>query len=122
MMRNDLSSCRIALKGLCPRCGAATLFEGPGAPTRSCRACGLDFAAAQTSGRTGAFITLLIAAALAALALGLEKTVSLPLWLHALLWIPITIGAILFALRFVAAARLLDRYRNSGGDRSIPDR
>jgi len=102
-----------AAKGLCPRCGAKTLFQGLAAFAPQCRACGLDFRAFNVGDGPAAFLTLLVGALITALAIGLELAAGLPLWLHALLWFPLSIVAVIFSLRFAKGLLLALEYRNS---------
>ncbi len=89
-----------ALSGLCPRCGAKTLFTTPAALAEECRACGLDFHALERGGRFVGVVTMLLALMLIMAALGIDEWLRPPLWLSLLVWGPVTIGAVVFALRF----------------------
>jgi len=89
-----------ALSGLCPRCGAKTLFEGPAALAEECRACGLDLLALERGGRFVGVVTMLLALVLIMAALGLDEWLRPPLWLSLLVWAPVTVGSVVFALRF----------------------
>ena len=71
----------MAIKGLCPRCGAKTLFTGPIKFTSRCTACGLDFTAFNVGDGPAAFLTFLLGGLLVGLSLTLELTVEPPLWL-----------------------------------------
>ncbi|MDP8994726.1 MAG: DUF983 domain-containing protein [Pseudomonadota bacterium] len=103
---------RAALRGLCPRCGARTLFRGVATFAPHCRACGLDFAAFNVGDGPAAFLTLLIGAAVTALAIALELSLQPAWWVHVLLWPPLATIAVLFALRHAKAAMLVLEYRH----------
>lgn len=105
-----------AARGLCPRCGSKTLFQGPAAFTPRCRVCGLDFSAFNVGDGPAAFLTLIVGALITALAIGLELAVGLPLLVHALLWFPITIVAVIFSLRFAKGLLLALEYRSRAGE------
>ncbi len=105
-----------ALFGCCPRCGARTLFTGPVKFAERCRACALDFAKFNVGDGPAAFLTLIIGAALVGLALWLDASVRPPLWVHALIWIPLTVIAVLGGLRIAKALLLISEYRNSAGE------
>src|SRR5699024_900942 len=66
------SLARASLGGLCPRCSAATLFDGPLAIAPKCQACGLDFAAFNVGDGPAAFLILIVGAIIAAAAIALE--------------------------------------------------
>lgn len=102
----------VALKGLCPRCGSPTLFDGWVRFAPSCRVCGLDFTAFNVGDGPAAFLTLILGAIIVALAITLELTVHPPFWVHMILWIPLTAGAVVMALRVSKAALLALEYRN----------
>ena len=104
---------RAALFGLCPQCGAGTLFEGPVKFAPRCRACGLDFSRFNVGDGPAAFLTLIIGAVVVGLALWLEVAVHPPFWVHALLWIPFTVVAVLGGLRISKAWLLAAEYRNN---------
>jgi len=100
-----------ALRGECPRCGAATLFAGPVRFADRCRACGLDFSAYNVGDGPAAFLTLAIGALLCAAALTLHFTLHPPFWVHVLLWVPLTSAAVVLALRMLKAAMLIHEHR-----------
>ncbi|HEX8444419.1 MAG TPA: DUF983 domain-containing protein [Allosphingosinicella sp.] len=102
-----------ALKGLCPRCGAGTLFDGLARFAPRCRACRLDFSAFNVGDGPAAFLTLIVGAIITGLAIGLELGVNPPFWVHILLWVPITAVAVLGCLRFAKALLLAMEYRNN---------
>ena len=112
---------RAALFGLCPRCGAPGLFDGLVRFSARCRACGLDFAGFNVGDGPAAFLTLIIGALVTGLALWLEVTVHPPFWLHVLLWVPITAGAVVWGLRAGKAALLGAEYRRGAGEGRLRD-
>ncbi|MEO0062667.1 MAG: hypothetical protein RLZZ08_1227 [Pseudomonadota bacterium] len=105
-----------ALLGLCPRCGAKTLFGGLTEFAPRCRACGLDFAAFNVGDGPAAFLTMIIGALVVGLAVWLQLSVEPPWWVHALLWVPITVGGVIGGLRMAKAALLWSEYRQKAGE------
>lgn len=105
-----------ALFGCCPRCGARTLFEGPVKFAERCSACGLDLARFNVGDGPAAFLTLIIGAVITGLAIWLDQAVRPPFWVHILLWVPITVGAVLAGLRVSKALLLIAEYRNKAGE------
>lgn len=99
-----------ALHGLCPRCGAQTVFDGPAAFHPRCSACSYDFASREGGGRFAAMITLFCAALLTGLAMAIDEIARPPLWLQLLLWVPLTMAGVIFGVRFSKAALLALRY------------
>lgn len=104
------AAAQAALLGLCPRCGAKTLF-GRGASFASrCAACGLDYSAFNVGDGPAAFLTMIVGALVVVLALWLEFSFHPPVWVHALLWIPFTAAAVLYGLRLCKAWLLQAEY------------
>lgn len=101
-----------ALFGLCPRCGGKTLFARGVRFADRCSACELDYTTFNVGDGPAAFLTLLIGATITGLAIWLELTLRPPLWLHALLWVPITACAVVLGLRVAKAALLASEFRN----------
>ena len=101
-----------ALKGLCPRCGAPTLFAGAVRFAPTCRACRLDFSAFNVGDGPAAFLTLIVGALITGLAITLELSAEPPFWVHILLWVPLTLLAVGSSLRLAEGMLLLLEYRN----------
>ena len=109
-----------ALFGLCPACGAKSLFAGPVQFAARCRACGLDFSRYNVGDGPAAFLTLIVGALVVILALWLQLSIEPPWWVHVLLWVPLTTGATIGGLRMAKAALLhsehTSRAREATGD------
>jgi uncharacterized protein (DUF983 family) len=110
-----------ALFGLCPRCGARTLFCGVTRFAPRCPECGLDFSAFNVGDGPAAFLTLIIGALITALAIGLELTLHPPFWVHIILWVPITTLAVIRGLRAGKAALLAAEFRRQAGEGRLKD-
>ncbi len=100
------------LQGLCPRCGAKTLFAGFARFADCCQACRLDYAAFNVGDGPAAFLTLVIGALIVGLAIALQLSAHPPFWVHILLWVPLTAGAVLGALRIAKGMLIALEYRN----------
>jgi uncharacterized protein (DUF983 family) len=103
---------QVSLGGLCPRCGAKTLFAGFARFAATCRACQLDFSAFNVGDGPAAFLTLGIGALVTALAIALELAASPPWWLHVILWLPLSAALVLVSLRYSKGALLALEYRH----------
>ena len=112
----------VALKGLCPRCGQPPLFAGWVKFADRCKTCGLDFTRFNVGDGPAAFLTLILGAAVVAGAITLELTLHPPLWLHMLIWIPVTAAGVIWSLRVAKAALLAAEYRNAAREGRIDDR
>ncbi|MDZ3832887.1 MAG: DUF983 domain-containing protein [Sphingopyxis sp.] len=102
---------RAALFGLCPECGAPTLFDGPIKFSERCDACGLDYGRYNVGDGPAAFLTLIIGALLIICALFLDFAVQPPLWVHILLWVPLTAAAVVYGLRLGKGALLASEHQ-----------
>jgi uncharacterized protein (DUF983 family) len=107
---------KVAARGLCPRCGSATLFAGIAKFAPRCRVCGLDISSFNVGDGPAAFLTLIIGALVTALALWLELAVHPPFWVHVILWVPITTAAVIWGLRAGKAALLAAEYQRRAGE------
>jgi uncharacterized protein (DUF983 family) len=105
-----------ALFGLCPRCGARTLFDGVAQFAAHCRVCKLDFSSFNVGDGPAAFLTLIIGALITVLAISLELTWHPPFWVHVVLWVPLTAGAVIWGLRAGKAALLAAEYQRKAGE------
>jgi uncharacterized protein (DUF983 family) len=105
-----------ALFGCCPRCGERTLFDGVVKFAPRCSACRLDYERFNVGDGPAAFLTLIIGALITGLAIWLDAAVRPPFWVHILLWVPLTIGAVLGGLRVSKALLLIAEYRNKAGE------
>ncbi|MFN3946263.1 MAG: DUF983 domain-containing protein [Allosphingosinicella sp.] len=109
---SEPSAVQSSLRGLCPRCGAVTLFDGIATFAPKCRACGLDYSSFNVGDGPAAFLTLLVGGLITGLAIAFELMVTPPFWLHILLWVPLTAAAVIFALRYAKAGLLVLEYKN----------
>ncbi|HVR91365.1 MAG TPA: DUF983 domain-containing protein [Novosphingobium sp.] len=105
-----------ALFGLCPQCGDRTLFDGVATFAPKCRVCGLDFARFNVGDGPAAFLTLIIGALIVALAIWVEVKFEPPFWVHIVLWVPLTAGAVVWGLRAAKGALLAAEYQRDAGD------
>jgi uncharacterized protein (DUF983 family) len=110
------------LQGLCPRCGARTLYKGLATFAPSCRACGLDYAAFNVGDGPAAFLVLIVGGILTGLAIVLELGAGPPFWVHVLLWVPLGAMLVIGSLRVAKGVLLALEYRHKGREGKITDR
>jgi uncharacterized protein (DUF983 family) len=110
------------LGGLCPRCGAKTLYAGLLSFAPSCPACGLDFSTFNVGDGPAAFLTTIIGTLVCIAAISLALSVEPPWWVHVLLWVPITTVAVIGSLRLTKAMLLALEYRNAAREGRIDPR
>ena len=102
-----------ALSGLCPRCGARTLFVAPAALADECTDCGLDIINLQRGGRFVGVLTALLALVLILAALSVDEWLRPPLWASFLFWGPVTVGSVIFGLRLYKTMWVYHQYEES---------
>ncbi len=111
---------KAALFGLCPRCHARSLFQSNNILSvpfaDHCSACGFDFSASNVGDGPAALLMIPVAAIIIALAMWLHNIVTLPFWVHVLIWVPATTLLTLASIRIVKAALLILEYRRSAGE------
>ena len=82
------------------------------------------FGALPARRKTGpaAFLTLILGGIVTVLAIWLDLKVGPPWWVHALLWIPLTIGGVVGSLRLAKGMLLALEYRNAAREGKIDPR
>ena len=108
-----------ALFGLCPDCGAKTLFSGPVRFSDRCDQCGLDYAAFNVGDGPAALLTMAIGALIIVAAINLEIAFHPPFWVHALIWVPVTVIMVVLSLRVAKGALLIAEHRNKAKEGAL---
>jgi uncharacterized protein (DUF983 family) len=111
----------VALRGLCPRCGARTLFAGLATFAPKCRACGLDYSSFNVGDGPAAFLIFIVGGIVVALAIWVELAFSPPFWVHILLWLPLAAAMTIGLLRLSKALLLALEYRHRAREGRIAD-
>ena len=104
------------LKGRCPRCGQGKLFSGFLTVAPRCDVCGLDYSFADSGDGPAMFVMLIIGFVVVGLALWMEVTLNPPLWLHFMLWIPLTMVLCLPPLRLIKGVLITLQYGNKAAE------
>ncbi len=107
---------RAALFGLCPECGAKTLFLGPARFAERCGNCGLDYGSFNVGDGPAALLTMVIGALVIVLALMVDSIFRPPFWLHVIIWVPFTAAMTVVSLRVAKGALLASEHRNRAGE------
>jgi uncharacterized protein (DUF983 family) len=110
--RVSVSPFAAGLGGRCPRCGKGPLFKGFIALATSCSACGLDYSFADSGDGPAVFIALIGGFIVLGAALWTEIVYEPPLWLHMVLFLPLTIIVCLGLLRPFKGVLIALQYRN----------
>jgi len=104
------SSVNVALRGVCPRCGAGKLFSGMLDVVPSCDRCGLDLRGIDTGDGPAVFVILGLGAIVMLLVFWVEFRFEPPWWLHILLWVPFTFFGAVWLLRILKAWLIAQQY------------
>ena len=116
MAAEDRSSLRVpilrGLAGRCPRCGKGHLFAGFLTLKPRCESCGLDFSFADAADGPAFFVMFFSGFVVAGSALAVEALYSPPLWVHAVLWIPLILITTLLPLRPVKGLLIALQYHH----------
>jgi uncharacterized protein (DUF983 family) len=97
--------------GRCPRCGRGRLFVRYLTVAERCDVCGLSFAGHDAGDGPAVFGIFILGFGIIGLAGVLEYLASPPLWLHALIWIPLTIAGAIVLLRPLKGLTIGIQYR-----------
>ncbi|MFN3131367.1 DUF983 domain-containing protein [Roseibium sp.] len=90
------------LSGACPRCGQGKLFDGFLSVKGSCSTCGLDYSFADSGDGPAVFVIMIVGFIVVGLVLFVELSFQPPVWIHLILWLPLTVvlaGGILRPLK-----------------------
>lgn len=104
------------LRGRCPRCGEGRLFSGFLTVGQNCSNCRLDYSFADAGDGPAVFVILIIGFVVVGLALWMEVTLNPPLWLHFILWIPLTLVLCLGGLRLIKGVLVTLQYSNKAAE------
>jgi uncharacterized protein (DUF983 family) len=90
-----------------------------GSLAKRCGVCELDYTFADAGDGPAVFVILIIGFVVVGLALWMEVSYAPPLWLHFLLWIPLTVVLCLLALRLIKGVLIALQYRNKAAEGRI---
>ena len=110
---------KVGLQGCCPRCGRGELFDGFLKIRPRCSACGLDYAFADAGDGPAVFVMLIVGFLIMGLALWFDSVFAPPVWLHALIWLPLTVIIALVLLRKLKGIMVALQYRNNASEGKI---
>lgn len=104
------------LYGRCPRCGKGRLFVGFIGLAPRCSACGLDYSFADSGDGPAVFIALIGGFIVLGAALWTEIVYEPPIWVHMVLFLPLTIVVCLGLLRPFKGVLIALQYRNKAAE------
>jgi len=99
------------IAGRCPRCGKGKVFKSGLLPNDKCTACDLDLKFAEVGDGPAVLVILLLGPIIMMMALLLENTFSPPVWVHIVVWIPVTIVLSFLGLRAMKGIMIVMQYK-----------
>ncbi|MDO8902835.1 MAG: DUF983 domain-containing protein [Phenylobacterium sp.] len=109
------------LTGRCPNCGEGPLFEGFLKVATRCAACGYDLAKADSGDGPAVFVILIAGFVVAFAALYVELAFTPPIWLHLILWLPLTVIFSIGLLRPLKGLMLAAQFSNRAAEARSDD-
>jgi uncharacterized protein (DUF983 family) len=105
--------------GRCPRCGEATIFAGFLQLTDRCEACGLELAPFNAADGPAFFAMSFVGIVVGFAALLVEVAYAPPVWVHALIWLPVILILCLGLLRPIKGVMVALQYRHNARDSHV---
>lgn len=100
----------------CPNCGEGHLFEGYLKVAACCEACGFNLSSADSGDGPVVFIVLIVGMIVTFSALFVEFTVHPPIWVHLLIWLPLTTVLTLVLLRPFKGVMVAMQFHNKASE------
>ncbi len=104
------SVARAALTCRCPRCGRGRLFEGLLAIRPACDVCGLDLSGVDTGDGFAVPILIVLGAIVVGAAFWVDMRYRPPLWVHAVVWPPVTVVLVIVMTRAIKSFLAVQQY------------
>lgn len=109
------------LAGRCPRCGQGRLFDGFLALRSGCSACGLSYDFADSGDGPAVFVIMLIGFVIVGLVLIVELSFQPPIWVHMVLWLPLTAILAAAVLRPLKGLLIAMQFRHQAEEGKLDD-
>ncbi len=104
------SVARAALTCRCPRCGQGRLFDGLLAIRPVCEVCGLDLSGVDTGDGFAVPILIVLGAIVVGAAFWVDMRYRPPLWVHAVIWAPVTAVLAVLMTRYIKSFLAVQQY------------
>ena len=114
-----------ALRGLacrCPRCGRGKLYAGFLTLRAKCDVCGLDYDFIDSGDGPAVFVIMIAGAIVVACALIVEVKYQPPFWVHAALWLPLTLVVTLWPLRAIKSLLIALQFHHKAAEGRLIER
>ncbi|MAU40766.1 MAG: hypothetical protein CMF31_04005 [Kordiimonas sp.] len=118
---NPVSPFRAGLGCLCPRCGQTRIYSGFLQLKNHCPECGLDYGPLDAADGPAFFVMTIVSFIVIGLVLWVEFSYGPPLWLHMLMWIPLTVVLSVALLRPVKGLFVALQYTHQAEEGRLKD-
>ena len=95
----SVSPLHAGFAGRCPRCGEGALYDGFLDVADGCTVCGLDYSGQDSGDGSAFFIIMIVGFVVVGMALAAEVMFAPPVWLHMVLWLPLSLILTLAMMR-----------------------
>ncbi|ADZ71815.1 DUF983 domain-containing protein [Polymorphum gilvum] len=112
---------KAGLAGRCPRCGEGRLFTGFLKTAPRCTNCGLDLEFADSGDGPAVFVIMLVGFVIVGLVLAVELAYQPPIWVHLVVWLPLTAILALAILRPLKGLMIALQYRHNAQEGRLDD-
>lgn len=116
-----ISPFQTGMRAMCPRCGQGKMFDGFITLKPKCSACGLDYSFADSGDGPAVLVILLAGFVILGAALYVEFTFSPPVWVHIILWLPLSLIVCLGLLRMMKGVLVALQYTNKAAEGRLED-
>lgn len=107
------------LSGSCPRCGQGKAFDGIITLKDRCAACDLNISKFEVGDGAAIFVIMIANFLVMGMALWVEFTFEPPLWLHAIIWLPVITAICVLCIRVFKGMLLAQQYRKDASQAQI---
>lgn len=117
-MQEFLNTVKQGFSCRCPKCGEGKLYPATFDLTLNdrCAHCGLDLAQNDSADGPAVFLIFILSFAVVPLALIVDALFDIPLWVHAILWGVVCVGATLLTLKPLKSYVILLQYKYRRSD------
>ncbi|MTI42944.1 uncharacterized protein (DUF983 family) [Roseibium hamelinense] len=112
---------KAGLSGACPSCGQGKLFNGFLSLKPACAVCGQRFDFADSGDGPAVFVIMIVGFIVVGLVLAVELTYQPPIWVHMVLWLPLTVVLAAGALRPLKGLMIALQFQNNAKEGELDD-
>lgn len=112
----NLSVMQTGLAARCPRCGEGRLYQSMLKPVENCAICGLDMSFAEEGDGPAVLVILLLGFVVAGLALATHYLINPPIWVHVVVWLPVTLFLAIYSLRAMKGIMIAAQYKTKAAE------